>query len=159
MRINGRVQKVFCCDAADLLEAPKTRKNRSSLKVTKNDSRRLPQSNPKSNPESNFLTPKSHFWVTFRVKNLLSGLLLGYFGGRFRQVFVFLGPLGSCALVIVPTLVLICLKSMMLVSFLGFCGQLAVVHQRSCHPCLKNRGHNFFKPMNWKKICTCLFLS
>ena len=30
-----------------------------------------------SNPKSNFLTWKSHFWVTFRVKRLLFGLLLG----------------------------------------------------------------------------------
>ena len=32
---------------------------------------------PKSNPQSNFLTRKSHFWVTFRVKKLLLGLLWG----------------------------------------------------------------------------------
>ena len=65
--------------------APPNPWNLKELKVTRKwleiDFRGLPQSNPKVIPKVTFRPEKSYFWVTFRVKKLLLGLLLGYCGG------------------------------------------------------------------------------
>ena len=71
--------------AADFLEPPKTRRIKSSSKWLKSDFRGLPQNNPKSDPERNFLSRNvTQKWL-FRVRKLLSGWLLGLLWGRPRK--------------------------------------------------------------------------
>ena len=64
-------------------EIPK--KFKVTQKWLKSDLRGLFQSDPKSNPKSDFLTLESHFWVTFGVEKSLFGLLVGSLWKRPRK--------------------------------------------------------------------------
>ena len=51
----------------------------------------LPQSNPKSKPNSGFLARKSHVWVTSGAEKSLLGLLLGLLWVRPRPIYLLSG--------------------------------------------------------------------
>ena len=83
------VSRMLICAAAYLREAPKPRIFKSSSKVTKNDFQGLPQSNPRSNAKSDFLTPKSDSKVTFGGQKFTFGVTFwGYFGGDPQSHFL-----------------------------------------------------------------------
>ena len=60
--------------------------------MTKSDFRGPLQSDPKSNPKSNFLTPKKSLLSHFLVKKLLFGLL---WGGPRKSPFIGVSETGS----------------------------------------------------------------